>query len=64
MMEKKFEEKAERLFKAFSSEISRMPDAYSQMLIALDFGLGPSKEIVIAGDINTQVCQNKMLFWF
>ena len=49
-MEKEFEEKGELLFKAFSGKISQMPDAYPQMLIALDFALGPSKEIVIAGE--------------
>ena len=47
-MEKGFEEKAEFLFKTFSGEISQMPNVYPQMLIALDFALGPSKEIVIA----------------
>lgn len=59
-MENEFEEKAESLLEVFSSEISRRPNAYSQMLIALDFGLGPSKEIVIAGDINTKEAK-KML---
>ncbi len=49
-MEKEFESKAEVLFKAFSNEISQMPNAYPQMLIALDFTLGPSKEIVIVGE--------------
>lgn len=47
-MEKEFESKAEALFKSFSSDISEMPNAYPQMLIALDFALGPSKEIIIA----------------
>jgi len=47
-MEKEFETKAELLLKAFSNAISQMPNAYPQMLIALDFALGPSKEIVIA----------------
>lgn len=49
-MEKEFEETAETLFKIFSNEISQMPNAYAQMLIALDFALGPSREIVIAGE--------------
>src|SRR3989338_339215 len=53
-MEKDFESKAESLFKTFSNEISQMPNAYPQMLIAFDFALGPSKEIVIAGDINAK----------
>ncbi|MCQ9208585.1 MAG: thioredoxin domain-containing protein [Omnitrophica bacterium] len=49
-MEKEFTVKAEALFKAFSNQISQMPHAYPQMLIALDFALGPAKEIVIAGE--------------
>ncbi|MBI3009078.1 MAG: thioredoxin domain-containing protein [Candidatus Omnitrophica bacterium] len=53
-MEKNFEAKAELLFKTFSNEISQAPNAYPQMLIALDFALGPSKEIVLAGDINAK----------
>ncbi|MBI4394719.1 MAG: thioredoxin domain-containing protein [Candidatus Omnitrophica bacterium] len=34
---------------AFSTEIDQFPSAYPQMLIALDFAIGPSSEIVIAG---------------
>jgi len=47
--EKKFDTKAELLLKAFSPNISSNPDGYAQALIALDFALGPSREIVIAG---------------
>jgi uncharacterized protein YyaL (SSP411 family) len=47
--EKKFDTKAELLLKVFSPNISSNPDGYSQTLIALDFALGPSREIVIAG---------------
>ena len=35
---------------AFSSTVGDYPMGYSQLLIALDFAIGPSKEIVIAGD--------------
>ena len=49
-MDKEFETKAQALFKTFSHELSQNPHAYSQMLIALDFAFGPSKEIVISGD--------------
>lgn len=54
MMEKEFEQKADLLLKAFSNEVSQSPSSYSQLLIALDFTLGPSKEIVIAGDIQAE----------
>ncbi len=44
-----FEQKAKQLFDSFSAELRQNPPAYTQSLIALDFALGPSKEIVIAG---------------
>lgn len=43
-----FEEKAAATGKAFSTAVSRMPTAHSQLLTALDFALGPSYEIVIS----------------
>ena len=49
-MEKDFEKKAEALFQAFSNQIQQSPEAYPQLLIALDFALGPTREIIIAGD--------------
>jgi len=45
-----FEEKAQQLFEAFAGQIQANPFAYPQLLIALDFAAGPSKEIVLAGD--------------
>ncbi len=50
MPESRFQKYAEQTLDTFSEEISSEPTAYPQMLIALDFMLGPSKEIVIAGD--------------
>jgi uncharacterized protein YyaL (SSP411 family) len=44
------EQRAERLVRAFSLKVSEQPMAYTQLLIALDFMVGPSKEIVVAGD--------------
>jgi len=49
-MEKRLEEKAKALFDSFSAQIVQAPMQYPQMLIAADFALGPSKEIVIAGE--------------
>ena len=45
---KDFEEKAKGIFSAFAGEIMRAPYGYTQSLVAFDFALGPSKEIVIA----------------
>ncbi len=35
---------------AFAGQVTDQPMAYTQLLIALDFMVGPSQEIVIAGD--------------
>jgi hypothetical protein len=43
-------EKADRLLRSFSATISGYPMAYTQGLNALDWVVGPSQEIVIAGD--------------
>jgi len=46
----KYEDFAAAIGKAFSMEIKRAPSSYSMMLLGLDFAIGPSFEIVIAGD--------------
>ena len=45
-----FENKAWQIVQAFSGNVRRMPTAHTQMLMALDFGFGPSYEVVIAGN--------------
>jgi uncharacterized protein YyaL (SSP411 family) len=42
--------RAEELFRAFSGVVSRIPSAHTRLLGALDFALGPTREIVIAGE--------------
>ncbi len=42
-------ERAARLMSAFSGQIAPNPAAYAQFMNAVDFGLGPSYEVVIAG---------------
>jgi uncharacterized protein YyaL (SSP411 family) len=37
--------------KMFSAKVVQFPPAYTQLLVALDFALGPSYEVVIAGDL-------------
>ena len=46
----KYEDHAIAIGKAFSSDINRSHSAYSMMLVGLDFAIGPSFEIVIAGN--------------
>ncbi|MBI5251592.1 MAG: thioredoxin domain-containing protein [Desulfomonile tiedjei] len=43
------EEKAEKIARAFSGTIRQFPSAYTQMLLAFEFALGPAFEVVIAG---------------
>ena len=45
-----WEAEADRTMKAFSSAIAQSPSAHTQMMHALDFAVGPTHEVVIAGD--------------
>ena len=44
-----YDEKASEIVRAFSEQIKQYPSGYTQFLVALDFALGPSHEVVIAG---------------
>jgi len=44
------EQRAAQLLRAFSGQVNDHPMGYTQLLIALEFMVGPSQEIVIAGD--------------
>ena len=43
------EEKAARIGQVFSGEVRQSPSAYTQLMIALDFAVRPSYEVVITG---------------
>jgi uncharacterized protein YyaL (SSP411 family) len=43
------EEKAAKIGTAFSGNIKQSPSAHTQLMAALDFGIGPCYEVVIAG---------------
>ncbi len=43
------EEKAAQISRAFSDQISQMPSGHAQFMVATDFAIGPSYEVVIAG---------------
>ena len=45
-----FEQKASGLSRAFSANVRKSPSAYTQLMVAVDFAVGPSYELVIAGD--------------
>ena len=49
-MDRQMEDWARSTLDAFSADLDKFPAGYPQMLIALDFAIGPSREIVIAGD--------------
>nr|MDO8081017.1 thioredoxin domain-containing protein [Candidatus Freyarchaeota archaeon] len=44
-----YEEKAAQITRTFSQAVSRTPEGYTQLMVALDFAIGPSYEVVIAG---------------
>jgi uncharacterized protein YyaL (SSP411 family) len=44
------EERAARIGSAFSLRIRELPAAHTQLMVAVDFGVGPSCEVVIAGN--------------
>jgi uncharacterized protein YyaL (SSP411 family) len=46
-----FEEKAAKIGSAFSSTFTQMPAAYTQLMVALDFAMDSSHEVVIVGDL-------------
>lgn len=43
------EEKSEKIISLFSSEVKKAPSSYAMLLNAVNFGIGPSFEIVISG---------------
>ncbi|WXG42019.1 MAG: thioredoxin domain-containing protein [Candidatus Freyarchaeum deiterrae] len=45
-----YEEKAQQIIHTFSQAVSRTPMGYAQLMVALDFALGPSFEVVITGN--------------
>ncbi len=49
-MDESLKERGRALMAAFGGQVARFPTGYPQMLIALDFAVGPGNEIVIAGD--------------
>jgi hypothetical protein len=70
-----FEEKAAQIGKAFSDTATQLPAAHTQLMVALDFAVRPSFEIVIVGNhqgkdtmdilriLRTQFIPNKVILF-
>ncbi|MEE2877230.1 MAG: thioredoxin domain-containing protein [Candidatus Neomarinimicrobiota bacterium] len=52
-----YEEMASTIGKVFSEKVAQAPMGYTQLLSAIDFGIGPSYEIVVVGDRNSKDTQ-------
>ncbi|UCD01751.1 MAG: thioredoxin domain-containing protein [Promethearchaeota archaeon] len=48
------EEKADILLRVFSNKIKASPLAYTQFMVAIDFAIGPTYSLVIAGDSDAE----------
>lgn len=55
-----FEKKAVQIGRAFSRSISQAPAAYTMLMAALDFAIGPSREVVVAGDLQAADTKNML----
>ena len=49
-----FERKAENISRVFAEKIKSNPSAFTMLMSAVDFGIGPSYKLVIAGDSNAE----------
>lgn len=56
----KFEEEAAHIGRTFSLTVNQGPASFTQLLVGIDFGLGPSFEVVIAGNSQTQDTQEML----
>lgn len=55
--ETRWEELASGVFEAFSGHVLRSPGAHSHMLMAYGFAVGPTREVVIAGEVEDERTQ-------
>ena len=58
--ETEWERKADALIRAFAGSVTRVPSAHTQLLQAVDFALGPAREIVIAGARESEPAEEMM----
>ena len=59
-MRQELEKRAEQLMGSFGGMVSSSPTGFAQFLVAVDFAIGPTKEIVIAGNISEEDAQQML----
>ncbi len=52
-----WEVKAERLIRAFAGTVKQNPSAYTHLLMAVELGLNPGREVVVVGDAEAEDVQ-------
>lgn len=55
-----FEEKAVKIGRTFFKNFVQSPIAYTQLMVAVDFAVGPSYEVVIAGNSQTRATKDML----
>ena len=55
-----YEEKADRLGRAFFTQVSQSPSAFTQLMVAADFATGPAYEVVITGRLQDDDTKNML----
>lgn len=55
---------ADRLLQRFAASVTDYPSAYTQFLNAVDFALGPSREVVIVGDLEQTETRGMVDFFY
>jgi len=53
-----YEEKAQALLESVGAQLEANPEGFTQLLCALDFALGPTHEVVIAGERRSQTANS------
>ena len=55
-----FEKKADLLIRSFSNQVALQPAAFTHFMQALDFALGPTREILITGDFSSSATKTML----
>jgi len=56
-----YEETARKTFNVFAEEVKEVPQAYTLMLAALDFALGPAYSVILVGKVDSKDTKEMLL---